>query len=275
MKRKVDAMKLAYPFMTAETKTPLMALRGDTRGLFFELKALGYHGIELYVRDPKEIDKNTLNQALSANELELAAVSTAPIQADDNLTFTSSNPRERKEAVQRVKAVIDLAAAYKAPVSIGKIRGNLAVKNRETTFQWIREALQEAGEYAAELEVELAIEPQNRNNLNVLNTSSEVLELIADLKIPSLKIMLDTYHMHLSEPNITKHLHAAKEKLIFMHLADANRTLTEGEIDFAEVLKMLQVIGYDGYLSMEIKQEPTGVEAAKEAIEYLTATTQL
>lgn len=238
--------------------------------IFPQLKRLGYSGIELYVRDPKQIDNKELEKALHENKLELAAVSTSPIVADDKLTFTSKNRHDRKEAVERVKAVIDFAVAYQAPVIIGKVRGNLNRDAKETSFAWMREALRETGEYAAEQGVELAIEPQNEQNINVLNTTAEVLELIEDIELPSLKVMLDTYHLYITEASIDSSIRLAQEVLIFMHAADENRALTgEGILDFEAVLKTLHHIGYTGYISMEIKQQPTSEQAAQMAIEHL------
>jgi sugar phosphate isomerase/epimerase len=266
-------MKLAYPFLTQETEASLMAYRGEQAEVFQEMKVLGYDAIELYVRDPAKINIQQLKSDLKSNDLEPAAVNTDPIVADDLLTFTSENEPVRKEAIERIKAVIDLAAQLHCPVVFGKIRGNLQNEESEASFEWMLQGFKETGEYAQERGVEIAIEPQNEKYMNYLNKNGETLAFIDRLNIPSFKVMLDTHHMYLNGEDIPNSIHAAEEKLVFLHLADETRELPTQETEtFSNMVKALEAINYTGYLSMEIQQEPTSKEAAKAAIELIRAS---
>jgi sugar phosphate isomerase/epimerase len=60
-----------------------------------------------------------------------------------------------------------------------------------------------------------------------------------------------------------------------MHIADNTRRFPgSGQFDFQRILKALDEVGYEGYLSVECIPEPSGEEAAAQAIRFLTDTVQ-
>jgi sugar phosphate isomerase/epimerase len=60
------------------------------------------------------------------------------------------------------------------------------------------------------------------------------------------------------------YLMAAKDALGHVHFADSNRRYPgAGHINFREVLEALRLIGYQGFISFEIKQEPDPSTAAR------------
>lgn len=265
-------MKLAYPFLTEETKSPLLGVCGEPEEVFHQLKTFGYEGIELLVRDPDQIDVKRLKDAVTKNQLVIASIGTAPIVSDEQLTFTSSKPEERRATIDRLKEVIAFAEQFQCPVNIGKLRGNLVAGHEKASYDWMCDGFKEAGEYAWEYGIDIAIEPQNESNLNYLNTTTETLSFIKAMNMPSLKIMLDTFHMDISEKSIHASIIEAKEHLIFMHFADENREAPgKGNIPFNEIINALNLIDYKGFISMEISQSPTSYEAAKDAIDYVNS----
>ena len=89
------------------------------------LSRLGYEGVEISIRDPKEIDAQKLSQVLKKNNLILTGIATDQAALKDGLNFTNKSESVRKAAIKRIQTQVDLAAEYSAPVLVGLIRGHL------------------------------------------------------------------------------------------------------------------------------------------------------
>jgi sugar phosphate isomerase/epimerase len=62
----------------------------------------------------------------------------------------------------------------------------------------------------------------------------------------------------------------AARSISHVHVADSNRLAPgQGRINFREVLQGLKAVGYDGWLSLEIKQPADALAAAKGAYAHL------
>ena len=81
---------------------------------------------------------------------------------------------------------------------------------------------------------------------------------------------LDAFHMGIDECDPTEAIRRCGKRLGYFHLADNSRRYPgSGCFDFASMLKALEEIGYDGYLSVECLPYPNGEEAAKRALAYM------
>lgn len=263
-------MKIAYSVGMPDTKGPMFAWLGNLQEIMENLKAIGYDGLEAYVRDPKDFDVSYFVKLVEKTGLEVAAIGTAPISNEDKLTLTDRSYEVRSAAISRAKELVDLAAIFGTQVNIGKFRGNLPADQREEGWKWLQEGIGEICGYAASKGLSVALEPQNKTNLNNLNNTREGLNWIKSTDISNLKIMLDTYHMHVEDPSIAAALVESRDYLSHMHIADSDRCYPgHGAINFPEVLRVLQAIGYEGFLSMEIANKPDALTAARKSFEYL------
>jgi sugar phosphate isomerase/epimerase len=87
---------------------------------------------------------------------------------------------------------------------------------------------------------------------------------------PNLNILADTFHMNIEEVDIAASLRGAGSKLGLIHLADSNRQAPGyGHLDFRGVIKALQDIHYQGYLSFEVLPIPNSQKAAEQGIRYV------
>lgn len=265
-------MKYAYTVGMPDTGGKMFAYRGDAYLFMEKLSAMGYDGVEPFVRDAGQVDATRLEKQISRLNLEIAAIGTAPISTEDKLSLLDPAPEIREAAVGRAKRHIDLAARFGAGINIGKFRGQIPAGMEKQARQWLHDGFSDLCEYAQKKNVAVAVEPQNRSNLNNLNTTKETVEWIRKSGIPNLYLMLDTFHMHQEDPSIPAALIEAAPLNQHMHFADINRGVPgSGSIPFAEILRTLAALGYDGYISMEIAQQPDGETAAYRALNYLRA----
>ena len=262
-------MKIAYTIGMPETKGPMFAYQGELVKIMEELKRIGYDGIEPFVRNPKDIDIGNFIRLVEKTGLEVAAVGTAPI-TEDKLSLTDKSAEVRKVAIARVKEIVDFAEIFGAIVNIGKSRGSFPLDMMDEGWKWLQQGMEEICEYAGQKGLSITIEPQNKTNLNNLNTTQEGLSWIESTGITNLFLLLDTFHMDVEDISIVASLVEASAKTCHMHIADSNRCIPgQGSLDFAEILMVLKALKYDGYLSLEVAQLPDSLTAARKSWEYL------
>ncbi len=206
--------------------------------------------------------------------------------------LASPDEKVRKNALTYIKSVVKMANELGAEVIIV---APSAVMKTETTvprkqeLEWVVPAMQEAADFAKDMNVKLAIEPWNRYETYFLNRAEQALELCDMVDRPNVGLWLDTFHMNLEEQSIPDAIRLAGKNLFHLHMADSNRAAPgRGHIDFPPILQAVKDIGYSGYLSMEIlpaAADPFGVlkrgggkefydQYTQESIEFLKSLLQ-
>jgi D-psicose/D-tagatose/L-ribulose 3-epimerase len=164
-------------------------------------------------------------------------------------------PEERQRALDYVFACLDFAAALGAPVLI--LTPNPVAKTRplakvEDEWKWAVESVRRAGERAAQAGLLIAVEPINRYETYLINSCDRALQFIREVNLPSVKMMLDTFHVNIEEPSPVASFRRAGPNLVHVHVADSNRQpVGRGHLDFKEIIRALVEIQYNGALAME------------------------
>lgn len=263
-------MKLAYTICSSDTRGQHLAYQGDLKEMLARLREIGYQGVELFVRDPREVDQGELAGLLERNGLELVAIGTGPMAAEDKLSFTAADDRVRAEALERMKVAIDMAAKFGASVNVGKLRGNIAKDDGGKSQRLRDEMFKTVCDYAATKGVAITLEPQCRFSVNNLNTTQEALAWLKQQQLPQLYLMLDVFHMNVEDRSFAASFIDAKDYTIHIHLAENHRGAPgTGMLNFVEIIRVLKALGYQRYLSMEIEQSPDCYTAAQQAYHYV------
>ena len=98
--------------------------------------------------------------------------------------------------------------------------------------------------------VEVALEPYNRDDANLLNTVEDATEFIAGVDRTHAKLMADFFHMKLNNESFDT-LAAAAPHLIHAHIAEPGRGRPQTtREDHAAFLQALQRYGYDGRVTL-------------------------
>jgi len=101
--------------------------------------------------------------------------------------------------------------------------------------------------------IQIAIEPLNKKECNIINTVQEALELSDKVNLPNVGVLADWYHMEMDREGVDG-IFAAKEKLLHCHIANpVGRTypLPDDETDYSAFFGALKKIGYSGRISVE------------------------
>ncbi len=245
--------------------------KGDLDANLAQVRALGYDGAELAIRDPRQVDAEALTRLVEKHGLAVPAIGTGQAWGEEGLSFTDPDPNIRRAAIERVKSHIPLAARFNAVIIIGLLRGIVKPGvNHEQAMDWLVAALRECAEAAAPAGVRLALEPINRYETTLINNVDEGLALIDAVGADNFGLLLDTFHMNIEEPSIEGSIRKAGDRIFHFHVADSNRWYPgAGHLDFASILAALAETGYDGFVSGEFLPRPDVETAAREAIRYL------
>jgi len=217
---------------------------------------LGYDAVEVE-GEPEKVDPNRINKLL--DDAGLAASSVCPsFTAGRDLSHP--DPDVRKNAIDYVRGVAELAHAVGAPRMIVAPTAYLRtqpVADPEDEWRWAVESVRSVGDYAASLGVDISLECWNRYGTYMLNRLEQGVRMWRETGLENGGIMADTYHMNIEEWSLPEAIRETGELLNHVHLSDSNRLAPGwGHIDFEEILRTLQEIGYHGYLAFELILPP-------------------
>ena len=103
---------------------------------------------------------------------------------------------------------------------------------------------------ATDYGIQLLLEPLNRYSTPYCATAKDAIAITQ--QVDSLGILLDTFHMNIEEDLFEDAIQSSRKFLRHMHFADNNRKMPGfAHIDFSTIVRSLNEIGYDGYISFE------------------------
>jgi sugar phosphate isomerase/epimerase len=239
-------------------------------GKAFALAArLGYHGVEIHVRNPADIDRATIKQLMERHDLGVPTLGTGMAAGMDGLTFADPDKSIRQRAMARIDGHIALASELGSAVTIGLIWGR--VTNDPATqpehIAIASECLAQCCVRAKALGVTLLLEAINRYESDYPVTLHQAINIVKPIGLPNLRILADTYHMNIEETDMADALRRAGSLLGHIHLVDSNRQAPgHGHMDLRSLVQTLHEIGYSGYLSFEVQPMPSPEQAAADGI---------
>jgi len=210
------------------------------------LRALGYDGVELH----GDVDAFTPSRARAILDGEgLRLFSLTPANVDP----AHPDRTIRQAALDYFLKLVDFAAEAGGIVSVHGYVGRIAplasmADERALLVQSIRSI---AG-HAEQAGVDLVFEVLNRYESHLINTGSEAVALVREIASPRLKVLLDTYHMNIEEPDPAGAVRDAGSDLGLLHVADSNRdAIGRGHTDFGAIFASMNGTGYTGPIIIE------------------------
>ena len=124
---------------------------------------------------------------------------------------------------------------------------------------------------AAEHGITIFIEPLNKRETNVINTSEQAMEYINALKIANLRLLVDLYHFELEGESVENIIKFAGH-ISHIHIANpVTRKFPrrDDDYDYRPFLGALKQIGYKGFIAIEAGATDFSADLA-EAIRLLS-----
>jgi D-psicose/D-tagatose/L-ribulose 3-epimerase len=100
--------------------------------------------------------------------------------------------------------------------------------------------------------LQIALEPLNRFESDMINNVEDVKRLIKDINHPAAKIMVDGFHMNIDEKNIEEAIVSAGDQLIHVQVSENYRgTPGTGQTRWDDYKRALEKINYTGTVTIE------------------------
>jgi len=216
-------------------------------------------------------DTERIKTVLERNNLEVSGFC---LIYPKDMRHASRMPSDRRRSLDYTKRLVDVASEIGARILVwgsGYARNIPTGISREVGIEWLQGLLKEAGEYAMERDVIIAIEPLNRYESNVINTVGDAIEMALRVDSPAVRVLCDTFHMNIEETSLRDAIIEAGDMLAHVHLSNSNRAIPgRGHTNFDEVFQALRKIGYDGYITLEAilgRDIPRDLVAARRYLE--------
>lgn len=245
-----------------------IGIQASLREALSTLVTLEYEGVELHISNPFTLNCNLLMDNLNESDLKVSAISTGLSYIKYGYSLCSINDANREMALKFFKKYIEVARMLDGGiVVIGLARGRSDSIHHDEAKKKLMDSLQVLNDYSKNMGVSLVLEPLNRNETNLINKVSEAINIIKTLD--NVHLLLDTYHTWLEEDvYVTLSQYGKYAKHI--HVADTDRLPPGlGKLKWSEIIKILNSVGYSGYLSVEALMEPNYFESLKIAIKTL------
>ena len=126
--------------------------------------------------------------------------------------------------------------------------------SRERAWQQIQEFLRILGDIARGNDLVIGIEPLRRQESNIINSAGEAFKLAREVNHPSVKIIVDYYHLRQEneDPEIVR---TARHEIVHLHFANptGRRWPHDASEDpvYRRFFALVKEIGYQGGLSIE------------------------
>jgi len=233
----------------------------------------GFDGVELIAPDPDTFEWERLEKALQDHQMELAPLNSGRLRSQYGLTLIHANPSIREKALEKFKSLIKVAARFNCGVNIGIFRGE-AINGKPLVYtrDMFVEILKDICQYAAQHQVNINFEPTNRFEINFINTTDEGLDIINRVNMPNLGLLLDLYHMHLEEEDMLSKIVYCRDVVRHFHFTDSDRRPagnSQGAVDFPQLVKLLKIIKYQGFLSQNLVRSGDPDASARVTADYL------
>lgn len=252
-------------------------IRGDIGHVACEVRRAGYDAIELFLRNPQQYRATELLQAAHGEGLCFCAISTGMEYTKNGLCLIHDDGANRRAAIDRLKAHIDLGAALDCPVVVGIMRGSIPDFDRQAEYlARYTDALLELAAYAKQAGTSLYVESIMRYINNYLNSAPETAQFLRDLAVENVKLHIDTHSMIVEDKNLAQSILETADILGYVHFSDSNRCYPgAGNIDFKPIMNALMEVGYHGYISTECQPYPTEFECAKRGLAHMQSLERL
>ena len=197
----------------------------NTISLFPKIKSMGFSHVEIPIEDPDIIDAEIVASALEDSGLEAIACGAFGASRD----LTHEDPEVHRHCFEYISDCLDMCLVLGAKFlagpmysAVGKAR---LVSPEQRNAEWNRavENLQIVCQMAADRGLEIALEPLNRFESDLINTTEDVVRLINDINHPAAKILLDGFHMTIEEVDLEAAIRLAGERLIHVQVSENYR----------------------------------------------------
>lgn len=232
--------------------------------LFPKIASMGFDVVEIAVEDPSLIDVPLVKEGLARYNLKANICGAFGPSRD----LTHEDPAVHQNCFDYIAACLDICVGlgvsfFGGPMysAVGKAR-MVSPEQRKKEWELAVSNLRVVCDMALARGIKIALEPLNRFESDLVNSTSDVLRLIKDIDHPAAAIMLDGFHMSIEERDVEQAIIAAGDKLIHLQVSENYRgTPGTGQTPWDAYRRGLEAIHYKGTVTIE-SFTPKNIELA-------------
>jgi D-psicose/D-tagatose/L-ribulose 3-epimerase len=241
MKVKFGVNTLVWILSFTEKEFPLLE----------KIAGMGFDAVEITPgAEYRKLDPAKLRKKLDDLGLEVTLCGGLDAAQD----FSSDDASIRENGINFMIDWAQWAKEVGAGIIGGPLYSELGKKRylspEERKAEWDRsaESLKRIGDGIAKYDVTIALEPINRFEIDMINTSWQAFDMCEQVNHPNIKLMLDTFHMNIEDRDIGDAIRSCKKHLVHFHTCSNNRGIPgEDHVPWTDVLKAFIDIDYEGF----------------------------
>jgi D-psicose/D-tagatose/L-ribulose 3-epimerase len=228
--------------------TPLLPLIGKA-------KRAGFDGVEFpLVKLQSQKVAEEIRREADTHGLKITTTFGFPPELD----IASADKKQSSAAIDRFKTAIDISTTLGSDILAGVLYSGYGIRaenpqDRVNRWQRSVENMQVVAGFAASASVKLAIEPVNRYETDLINTSRQGIEYIKCVGASNLYLLFDVFHAAIEEENIPTAIRESGEFIGHVHFSENHRGIPgTGSLPYLEIAQALMDIRYDRWGVVEI-----------------------
>lgn len=246
------ALNITYGVTTWLWTSPFTT--DSIKELFPKISGMGFDVVEIAAEDPSLINAKAVKEALE--QYNLKAVICGAFGPGRDLTHedTTLHHNSFTYIEQCLDLCLELGTSFfGGPMysAVGKAR-MLPAAQRKIEWERAVKNLQIVCSMAASRGLQIALEPLNRFESDLVNTADDVVRLVNDINHPAARIMLDGFHMNIEEKDVEQAIITAGDKLVHFQVSENYRgTPGTGQSNWASYRRGLEAVNYNGTVTIE------------------------
>jgi D-psicose/D-tagatose/L-ribulose 3-epimerase len=246
------SLNISYGVSTWLWASPFTTASIDA--LFPKISKLGFDVVEIAVEDPALIDTKAVMKGLKKYNLKANICGAFGPSRD----LTHEDPAVQENCLSYIEACFNICEEvecgfFGGPMysAVGKAR-MVSPGQRKIEWDLAVRNLRKVCAMAESRGLQIALEPLNRFESDMINNVEDVKRLINDINHPAAKIMVDGFHMNIDEKNIEEAIVSAGDQLIHVQVSENYRgTPGTGQTRWDDYKKALEKINYTGTVTIE------------------------
>jgi D-psicose/D-tagatose/L-ribulose 3-epimerase len=224
-------------------------------GLLDKVTKMGFGTFEIGLEDESYIDPRKLKEKLKETNLKLVVCGAFGPTRD----LTHDDPKYRQESLDFMAGGFQFCETAGCSIwagpsysAVGK-RRQIPREQKKKEWDLAVQGLRKAAKMAANHGVSIALEPLNRFETDLINTSEQVMQLIHDIGENNVGAHLDTFHMNIEELDSGTAIRHAGKKLLHFHACENDRGAPGSgrNIDWDHIAAALRDVKYNGHAVIE------------------------
>jgi fructoselysine 3-epimerase len=223
----------------------------------------GYDGLDIWGGRP-----HAYRRDLSARELHelrallddchLAVASFIPAQFRYPTSLCAASDRIRRDSIAYIREGMESAVALGAPLVSVCPGHTLHCQTQADGWSRLADSLCQISETAGTLGLQVALEPADRYETDLVQTTGQALAIVREVGHPALGVVLDVGHALVVGESATEAVRNLGPYLFHVHvddnqgLRDQHLVPGEGNFAFPSFVAALAAAGYEGFLCAEL-----------------------